>query len=101
MSAPMNSLPRSFALWVILPLLCLGRSSISGQGAGAGQLLKKSKVQSTANEPEVSAAPAASPYLDLGPLLGHISSSHALVWVKGSGPARLALPVAHTSALSD
>ena len=97
----MNSLPRSFALWVILPLLCLGRSSISGQGAGAGQLLKKSKVQSTANEPEVSAAPAASPYLDLGPLLGHISSSNALVWVKASGPARLSVRIGQRSDLSD
>jgi alkaline phosphatase D len=82
-------------------MLALGSGSIPALGAGASQLLKKSKVESGANEPDSFAASASAPYLDLGPLLGHVSSSNALVWVKSSGSARLSVRVGERSDLSD
>src|SRR2546427_670362 len=101
MSAPMKSLRRSLALWVMLPALALGGFPARALGAGATQLLKKWKDTAPANEPAALAASASTPYVDLGPLLGHVSSSNALVWVKASGPARLSVRVGQKSDLSD
>ncbi len=45
------------------------------------------------------AAPAA--YLELGPLLGHVSANDARVWAKASGPAALAIRIGQQEDLSD
>ena len=45
------------------------------------------------------AAPAA--YLELGPLLGHVSATDARVWAKASGPATLAIRIGQQEDLSD
>ena len=40
-------------------------------------------------------------FLDLGPLLGHISSTNARIWAKASGPARLSIRLGANEDLSD
>lgn len=91
--------PRSLAIWIFLPFLCLGSVLLPARGAGAELLLKKSTDQPAANGPDGSVASA--PYLELGPLLGHVSSSNALVWIKASGPARFSVRVGQKMDLSD
>jgi alkaline phosphatase D len=41
------------------------------------------------------------PYLELGPLLGHVSSTNAKIWVKASAPALLSVVVGENEDLSD
>ena len=50
----------------------------------------------TAAEPSSKSA-----WLDLGPLLGHVSSTNALLWAKASGPAKLSVRVGQQADLSD
>ena len=33
---------------------------------------------------------AAEPYLELGPMLGHVGTDEARIWIKASGPAQAA-----------
>jgi alkaline phosphatase D len=46
----------------------------------------------------VAGAPA---FLDLGPMLGHVSSTNALIWAKASGPARLGVRIGQKEDLSE
>ena len=101
MSLAMKSSPGLHALSIIVvALLAPGALSGPALGAGANLLLEKSNGQPAAPEPEA-AANGAVTYLELGPLLGHISSSNALVWVKASGAARLSVRVGQKMDLSD
>lgn len=97
----MKSLPRFLALWVGFHLLLLSLLPVPALGAGAAELLKKSKAQPAPTQPEGPVTPAFAPYLDLGPLLGHVSASNALVWVKASGAARLSVRLGQKRDLSD
>lgn len=44
---------------------------------------------------------AAAPYIDLGPMLGHIGPESASIWLKGSGPGIPSLVVGQEEDLSD
>src|ERR1041384_2830095 len=41
------------------------------------------------------------PYLELGPLLGHVSSPNAKIWLEASAPALLSIVVGKKEDLSD
>src|SRR3954464_7904831 len=57
------------------------------------------------NKPKAEPAPRnaihAGAYLELGPLLGNVSSSHATIWVKASGAGLLSVVVGKEEDLSD
>ena len=83
-----------FALIVVL-----GASLIFDQGAWA-QSSRSSK--SKPRLPAVSKPPIhPGAYLELGPLLGHVGSTNAKIWVKASAPASLSIVVGKKEDLSD
>src|SRR5436190_11204429 len=81
-----------------LVLLALA-ASVAFADAALAQLSsskKKAKV-----EPAPRTAVHAGPYVELGPLLGHVSSTSARIWLKASGPALLSVVVGKNDDLSD
>lgn len=44
---------------------------------------------------------SAAPYLELPPLLGHVTSTNARLWTKASGPAKVSVRIGSTQDLSD
>ncbi len=59
---------------------------------------KNSKAKAT---PAPRTAIHPGPYLELGPLLGHVGPTNARVWLKASGPALLSVVVGEQANLSD
>jgi len=79
--------------------LLLSAVGVFGQNALAqlpGSNKSKPRVQTAAKLPI-----HAGPYLELGPLLGHVSSTNAKIWVKASAPALLSVVVGEKEDLSD
>ena len=51
--------------------------------------------------PELSPPQPGAPYIELGPMLGHISAQDARIWIKATGPAKLTVRVGETADLRD
>ena len=82
-------------LWLIVcAVLCAGAASAQLPTTGK----KKAKAKA-APTPRNAIHPG--PFVELGPLLGHVSSTNATVWMKSSGSALLSVVVGEEEDLSD
>ncbi len=81
---------------ILWPVVC----AVLFAGAASAQLptLKKTKPK-TAPAPRNAIHPG--PHVELGPLLGHVSSTNATVWLKASSNALLSVVVGEVEDLSD
>src|SRR5689334_3239461 len=73
--------------------LCLSIFLGWGSSRGAGQEAVKEAARSEGG--------GGGAYLELGPLLGHVSPTEAKIWAKASGPAKLSIRIGKKEDLSD
>src|SRR5262245_61995107 len=52
------------------------------------------------SSPDATSAAAASPYLELSPMVGHTTSTNSRLWAKASAPARLSVRIGTSSDLN-
>jgi alkaline phosphatase D len=95
----MNALPHGLVLLALV--LSLGAWCLPARCGGAELVPPNSKDPAGAISPDGPVQLAFAPYLDLGPLLGHVSSSNALLWAKASAAAQLSIRVGQRRDLSD
>lgn len=78
----------------LLVVLALGMCGVSAQLPS----LKNSKPKAA---PVARTAIHSGPYLELGPMLGHVGPTNVAVWLKASGPALLSVVVGEQPSLAD
>lgn len=83
-------------LWTEIGISAMAAACLAAVPPKGAELLLPARP--TPSAPPVAGTAA---FLDLGPMLGHVSSSNALVWAKASGPARLSVRLGQKDDLSD
>src|SRR5438128_2664160 len=81
-------------LWALLGASAAGTIVNVGEKGASGLIQER-------HAPEKAGLATKSASLDLGPLLGHVSSNQAIIWAKASGPANFALRISPQPDLTD